>query len=94
MKIYLMGVAVTFFLMLLTEHFYFGAGSASSVKAKDIFQDLALSLTSWVGIVLVVIFYLAEYYSDFSSYGYGKELEDFEDELIRKLNEERDDSKE
>ena len=58
-----------------------GAGSTSSVSKKDITEDLLLSLLSWIGVLLVGVFYLGEYLAGFNTYGYNKDLEDFEEEL-------------
>lgn len=85
LKIYLTGLLVTFLTCMLTEHLYFGAGSASSVRKKDIFEDLLLSLLSWIGMLLMLIFYISEIICRFSSYGSGKALEDFEDELVNAI---------
>lgn len=82
LKIYLIGVLVSFFIIMITEHFYFGAGSASSVTMKDVFEGIVISSLSWVALILVGLFYFCEYLANFNLYGYGKDLEDFENEII------------
>lgn len=86
LKVYLIGVLITLALVLLTEHLYLGAGRASSISRKDITEDLLISLLSWIGVLLVGVFYLGEYLAGFNTYGYNKDLEDFEEE-IKQLSE-------
>lgn len=86
LKIYTLGAIVTFTVLLLTEIFYFCKGSIKSVTIKDCYEDLLLSLTSWIGIILIVIFFIGEYKANFNLFGYGKYLSNFKDNLIRHSN--------
>ena len=81
LKIYLIGVLVSFLVSLLIEQFYYGNGKSITVKLKSILENLLYSLLSWIGVVGEMVFFLGEWYTDFSEKGYGEFIHDYEEKL-------------
>ena len=89
LKIYIIGFLVSFFLTLLIEHFYYGNGRAETVGFKSIIEDFLYSLSSWLGVVGLILYLIGEWYTGFDSRGYGEFLYDLEQEL-KKESENKD----
>ena len=81
LKIYLIGLLVTFLVELLIEHLYYGNGLSGTVTIKDIVEDLGVAMLSWLGLLLVAIWFWGEWYTCFPMKGYGQYLYDYEEKL-------------
>ncbi len=81
LRIYIMGVLVCFLFSMLLEHLYYGNGRSETVHLKTIFQDFLYSLTSWLGVLLLIFTWGAEWYCGFPQKGEGAFLHDYEEEL-------------
>jgi hypothetical protein len=79
--IYIIGFLVTFLVELLIEHLYYGNGLSGTVTIKDIMEDLGVAMLSWLGLVLVAIWFWGEWYTRFPMKGYGQYLYDYEERL-------------
>lgn len=84
LRIYIIGVLVCFLLSMLTEHLYYGNGRSETVHLNTIFQDFLYSLTSWLGVLLLIFTLGAEWYCGFPQKGEGAFLHDYEEELKKK----------
>ena len=79
--IYIIGFLVTFLAELLVEHLYYGNGLSGTVTIKDIAEDLGVAMLSWLGLVLVAVWFWGEWYTSFPMKGYGRYLYDHEEKL-------------
>lgn len=81
LKIYIIGILICFLISLLLEHLYFGNGRSETVHFDTICANLLYSLLSWIGILLEIIFWLGEIYTDFPEKGKGEFMHEYEEEL-------------
>lgn len=84
LKIYVIGVLITFLSMMLSEHFYLGCGDSNTVTTRAIVENLIASIVlSWLLLIGLIIFFIAEFCTGFPSYGYSKKLHSFTEYLKR-----------
>ncbi len=67
--IYLIGTAITFTGIFCIEFFYFYDKKIRFISLKEILENIAISLLSWIGVALLVFWLVTECISGFNSKG-------------------------
>ena len=90
LRIYIIGVLVSFLICMLLEHLYYGNGRDETVHIDPILADFLFSLLSWLGVLLEAFLWGAEWYCGFPQKGEGAFLHDYEEELKSEADRNKD----